>query len=118
MVWDVFPLWILRRRLHLRGCLSLLLPSIHLHPPAMLALALLSSSSTPTLSSSTSDSATSNLTPSSSAHYDPFHVNPLPIHTHEMSSHALLVMNNLSVVEAFFEGVREVLDGSGHTDDN
>jgi len=26
-------------------------------------------------------------------------------------------MNNLGVVEAFFEGVREVLDGSGHTDD-
>jgi len=34
-----------------------------------------------------------------------------------MSAHALLVMNNLGVVEAFFEGVREVLDGSGHTDD-
>jgi len=34
-----------------------------------------------------------------------------------MSSHALLVMNNLSVVEAFFEGIREMLDGSVHTDD-
>jgi len=27
------------------------------------------------------------------------------------------VMNNLGVVEAVFEGIREVLDGSGHTDD-
>jgi len=26
-------------------------------------------------------------------------------------------MNNLGVVGAFFEGIREVLDGSGHTDD-
>ncbi|KIJ91612.1 hypothetical protein K443DRAFT_685872, partial [Laccaria amethystina LaAM-08-1] len=33
-----------------------------------------------------------------------------------MSAHALLVMNNLGVVEAFFEGIRDMLDGSGHTD--
>ena len=26
-------------------------------------------------------------------------------------------MNNLGVVGAFFKGIREVLDGSGHTDD-
>ncbi|KIJ98459.1 hypothetical protein K443DRAFT_9130 [Laccaria amethystina LaAM-08-1] len=32
-----------------------------------------------------------------------------------MSAHALLVMMNLGVVEAFFEGIREVSDGSGHT---
>jgi len=38
------------------------------------------------------------------------------LHTHEMSAHALLVMNNLGV-EAFFEGNREVLDESVHTDD-
>jgi hypothetical protein len=38
-------------------------------------------------------------------------------HTHEMSAHALLVMMNLGVVEAFFEGIGEMLDGSGHTDD-
>jgi len=31
-----------------------------------------------------------------------------------MSAHALLVMHNLTVVEAFFEGIREVLRGSGH----
>jgi len=43
---------------------------------------------------------------------------PRPTHTHEMSAHALLVMNNFGVVEASFEGVREVFDGSGHTDDN
>ena len=36
---------------------------------------------------------------------------------HEMSAHALLVMNNPRVVEAFFERIREVFDGSGHTDD-
>ena len=33
-----------------------------------------------------------------------------------MSAHALLVMNNLRV-EAFFESIREVFDGSGYTDD-
>ena len=33
-----------------------------------------------------------------------------------MSTHALLAINNLGVVEAFFKGIREVLDGSGHTD--
>ena len=85
--------------------------------PVMLTLALSSLSSTPTPSSSTSDSATSNLTPSSSAHYEPFHANPLLTHTNEMSAFALLVINNLRVVEAFFKGIREVLDGSGHTDD-
>ena len=31
------------------------------------------------------------------------------LHTHEMSAHALLVMHNLSVVERFLEGVREVI---------
>jgi len=51
--------------------------------PAMLSLALSSSSSTSTPSSLTSDSATSN----SSSHYDSFHANPpTPFtHTHEMS---------------------------------
>ena len=34
-----------------------------------------------------------------------------------MSTHALLVTNNLGVVEPFFRGIREVLDGYGHTDD-
>ena len=34
-----------------------------------------------------------------------------------MSALTLLVMNNLRVLEAFFKGIREVLDGSGHTDD-
>ena len=33
-----------------------------------------------------------------------------------MSAHALLVINNLGV-EAFFESIREVFDGSGYTDD-
>ena len=85
MVGVVFPLWILRRRLHLGGCLSLLLPRIHLQP---LTLALSSSSSTPTPSSSTSDSATSNSTPSSSAHYEPFHANPFPTHTRDVRTRA------------------------------
>ncbi|OCH90828.1 tRNA-guanine transglycosylase [Obba rivulosa] len=31
------------------------------------------------------------------------------LHTHEMSSHALLVMHNLAVLDAFFAGVRAVL---------
>jgi len=31
------------------------------------------------------------------------------LHTHEMSAHALLVMHNVSVVERFLEGVREVI---------
>jgi len=36
------------------------------------------------------------------------------LHTHEMSSHSLLVMHNLAVVDAFFAGVRDVLArGSG-----
>ena len=52
----------------------------------------------PTPSSSTLDSATSNLTLFSSEHYEPFHANPPLTHTHEMSAHALLVMNNLGVV--------------------
>ncbi|KIJ91240.1 hypothetical protein K443DRAFT_14565 [Laccaria amethystina LaAM-08-1] len=34
-----------------------------------------------------------------------------------MSAHTLLVRNNLGVLEALFEGIREMLDGSGHTDD-
>jgi hypothetical protein len=33
-----------------------------------------------------------------------------------MSAHALLVMNNPGMVVAFFEGIRAMLDGSGHTD--
>ncbi|KIJ90326.1 hypothetical protein K443DRAFT_686831 [Laccaria amethystina LaAM-08-1] len=32
-----------------------------------------------------------------------------------MSAHALLAMNNPGVVVAFFEGIRAMLDGSGHT---
>ncbi|KAJ7188465.1 tRNA-guanine(15) transglycosylase-like protein [Mycena filopes] len=35
------------------------------------------------------------------------------LHTHEMSAHALLVMHNLAVLDAFFAGVRGVIDG-GH----
>lgn len=31
------------------------------------------------------------------------------LHTHEMSSHALLAMHNLTVMDAFFAGIREVL---------
>lgn len=31
------------------------------------------------------------------------------LHTHEMSSHSLLAMHNLTVVDAFFAGIREVL---------
>ncbi|KAJ7782972.1 tRNA-guanine(15) transglycosylase-like protein [Mycena metata] len=33
------------------------------------------------------------------------------LHTHEMSAHALLVMHNLEVLDAFFAGVRGVIDG-------
>jgi queuine tRNA-ribosyltransferase len=32
------------------------------------------------------------------------------LHTHEMSAHALLVMHNLAVLDAFFAGVRDVLE--------
>jgi len=32
------------------------------------------------------------------------------LHTHEMSAHALLVMHNLSVLDAFLKGVREVIE--------
>ncbi|CCM02905.1 uncharacterized protein FIBRA_05019 [Fibroporia radiculosa] len=31
------------------------------------------------------------------------------LHTHEMSAHSLLVMHNLSVLDAFFDGVRKVI---------
>ncbi|KAL6309181.1 tRNA-guanine(15) transglycosylase-like protein [Sparassis latifolia] len=34
------------------------------------------------------------------------------LHTHEMSSHSLLVMHNLAVLDAFFAGVRAVLAGA------
>ncbi|KAI0791594.1 tRNA-guanine(15) transglycosylase-like protein [Irpex lacteus] len=34
------------------------------------------------------------------------------LHTHEMSSHTLLAMHNLTVMDAFFAGVREVLNRS------
>lgn len=33
------------------------------------------------------------------------------LHTHEMSSHSLLAMHNLSVIDAFFDGIRQVLGG-------
>ncbi|PSS34181.1 hypothetical protein PHLCEN_2v1798 [Hermanssonia centrifuga] len=33
------------------------------------------------------------------------------LHTHEMSSHTLLAMHNLSVLDAFFAGIRDVLGG-------
>ena len=55
--------------------------------PAMLALALSSSSSIPTPSGATSDSAASNLAPSSSAHYDPFHANSPTPYTHTRCLH-------------------------------
>lgn len=67
----------------------------------------------------TTDSGTSSSTPSSSSpvQYEPpftrAYIHHL-LHTHEMSAHALLVMHNLTVVEAFFEGIREVLRGSVH----
>lgn len=35
------------------------------------------------------------------------------LHTHEMSSHSLLAMHNLSVIDAFFSGIRKVLGGPG-----
>ncbi|KAH8076007.1 tRNA-guanine(15) transglycosylase-like protein [Cristinia sonorae] len=34
------------------------------------------------------------------------------LHTHEMSSHTLLVMHNIAVMDAFFSGIREVLQKS------
>ena len=34
------------------------------------------------------------------------------LHTHEMSSHTLLAIHNLSVLDAFFSGIREVIDKS------
>lgn len=37
------------------------------------------------------------------------------LHTHEMSSHSLLVMHNLSVMDAFFAGVRQILATSPET---
>ncbi|KAI0928194.1 hypothetical protein AcW2_004283 [Taiwanofungus camphoratus] len=39
------------------------------------------------------------------------------LHTHEMSAHALLVMHNLSVLDAFFSGIRAVLSRSSGKDD-
>ena len=39
---------------------------------------------------------------------------PPPTHIHGVSAHELLVIDNLEVVEAFFEGIREVLCGSRH----
>ena len=38
------------------------------------------------------------------------------LHTHEMSAHSLLVMHNLSVLDAFFAGVRGVLETGGPED--
>ncbi|KZT69066.1 hypothetical protein DAEQUDRAFT_738391 [Daedalea quercina L-15889] len=38
------------------------------------------------------------------------------LHTHEMSAHSLLVMHNLSVLDAFFSGVRGVLSLGGPED--
>lgn len=38
------------------------------------------------------------------------------LHTHEMSAHTLLVMHNLHVLDAFFAGVREALEGGGAAD--
>ncbi|KAH9842883.1 tRNA-guanine(15) transglycosylase-like protein [Rhodofomes roseus] len=35
------------------------------------------------------------------------------LHTHEMSAHSLLVMHNLSVLDAFFVGIRSVLEHAG-----
>ena len=66
--------------------------------------------------SMTTDSGTSSstLSPSPMQYEPPFtraYIHHL-LHTHEMSAHALLVMHNLTVVEAFFEGIREVLRGS------
>ncbi|KIJ95688.1 hypothetical protein K443DRAFT_11196 [Laccaria amethystina LaAM-08-1] len=64
----------------------------------------------------TSDSATSNLTPFPIRALLSHSNEPTSYtHTHEMSAHALLAMYNPGVVEAFFEGIRAMLDGSGHT---
>lgn len=38
------------------------------------------------------------------------------LHTHEMSSHSLLVMHNLAVLDAFFAGVRGVLTKDAQAD--
>ncbi|EPQ50316.1 tRNA-guanine transglycosylase [Gloeophyllum trabeum ATCC 11539] len=38
------------------------------------------------------------------------------LHTHEMSAHALLLTHNLSVLDAFFNGVRELLGSPGVCD--
>ena len=35
------------------------------------------------------------------------------LHTHEMGAHTLLAMHNLTVLDRFFEGVREVLEACG-----
>ena len=67
------------------------------------------------LSSSTSDSASSNLAPSTSTHHYHFHASPLPTHTRDIRA-PFLVTSNFEVVAAFFEGIREVLGGFGHTD--
>ncbi|KAF9510222.1 hypothetical protein BS47DRAFT_1377465 [Hydnum rufescens UP504] len=42
-------------------------------------------------------------------HRSPVGISTICWHTHEMSAHALLVSHNLSVLDAFFAGVREVL---------
>ncbi|KAE9408300.1 tRNA-guanine transglycosylase [Gymnopus androsaceus JB14] len=40
------------------------------------------------------------------------------LHTHEMSAHTLLVMHNMTVMERFFEGVRDVIGGAGGSKDD
>lgn len=42
-------------------------------------------------------------------HYTRAYIHHL-LHTHEMSAHTFLVMHNLAILDAFFKGIREVLD--------
>ena len=56
--------------------------------PCNVGLGLVEFVSTPTPSSSGLNSSTSNLTPATSAHYDPFHMNPLPTHTRDVRTRA------------------------------
>lgn len=110
-----------------------LFDSQYAHDHSRLALTFLDSSSASTSTSSTlstcSCAACSPLPPSShvvhsSMDSQPDFDHPLQVplapytrayihhllHTHEMSSHALLAMHNLTVIDAFFAGIRKVLN--------
>ena len=60
----------------------------------------------------------SSANPLSSSFTTSLHIEQIPpthqpclLHAHEMSTHALLAINNIEVMEAFFEGIREGLVG-------